>query len=265
MKSIQAGPEGGQPWRTRDTCPSATAGPSSALQSNECLEFGIWPAQQALSCETKQAHFLLVAPEDFGGEAIHGPATLGDQFWLTYWPPFFKKPFSLREGANVQKVSNSEGYPLAARSGSRFSLLCLWKNGGLNRTKLRDWADKSQVDLYYDTGAPLSLAPSARSLLWQHCSRLRWSRDNAGAFSGELDPSALGLQKGSYGLRAAAPLDTLSSTSSVRALDLRKGTWLQRSRGEVALTLACCFLLHRLRMHQFLILSGRRFTLLIMS
>ena len=175
-------------------------------------ELGVWLAQQALSCETKQADLLLVAPEDFGGEAIHGPAaiwqfkelhdlgafneahraagflcqlakadqkcplgflstlpafrellytgwpqldligdalqysaplpkdcpcamthkpmvslsednnfwssalpTLGDQFWLTYWSAFFKKPFSFREGADVQKVSNSEGYPLAAR------------------------------------------------------------------------------------------------------------------------------------------------------
>ena len=34
--------------------------------------------------------------------------TLGEQFWLTYCTAFFKKPFALREGADVQKVSNSE-------------------------------------------------------------------------------------------------------------------------------------------------------------
>ena len=45
-------------------------------QANECLELGVWLAQQALSCETKQTDLLLVAPEDFGGEAIHGPAAI---------------------------------------------------------------------------------------------------------------------------------------------------------------------------------------------
>ena len=262
--------EGQKPLRSR-SCPLGL--PALSLseqrkvdQANECLELGVWLAQQALSCETKQTDLLLVAPEDFGGEAIHGPAaiwqfkelhdlgafneaqpaagflcqlskadqkrplgfiltlptfrellhsgwpqldligdtlqysgplpkdcpcatthkpmvglsegkfwsstspTLGQQFWHTYWTAFFKKPFSLREGGLVQKVSNSEGYPLAARSGSWHSLLCLWKNGGLNRTILRDWADTSQVDPYFDTCISSSPASSTRSRLEQRCS-----------------------------------------------------------------------------------------------
>ena len=138
--------------------------------------------------------------------------TLGEQFWLT---AFFKKPFSLREGADVQKVSNSEEYPLAARSGSWHSLLRLWRNGGLNRAVLRDWSDTSQVDRYFDTCTPSSLATSTRSLLGQRCSRLRSSRDCSGAFSSQLDLSVPETQNDTAGLRTVAPLDTLSSTSSL--------------------------------------------------
>ena len=80
---------------------------------------------------------------------------------------------------------------------------------------LRDWSDTSLVDRYFDTCTPSSLAPSTRSLLGQRCSRLRWSRDCSGAFSSQLDPSVPETQNDTAGLRAVAPLDTLSSTSSL--------------------------------------------------
>ena len=72
--------EGQKPLRSR-SCPLGLPALSlSELRkvdhANECLELGIWLAQQALSCETKQTDLLLVAPEDFGGEATHGPAAV---------------------------------------------------------------------------------------------------------------------------------------------------------------------------------------------
>ena len=67
---------------------------------------------------------------------------------------------------------------------------------------LRDWSDTAQADLYFSTDAPCSLASWTRSLLWRRCSRLQWSRDVSGNFSGDLFPSALGSSSSSPGLRA---------------------------------------------------------------
>ena len=57
--------------------------------------------------------------------------SLGDQLWRTYWSALCKEPFSLREGADFQKVSSPEGYPRSARSGSLLSPLSRWENGSI--------------------------------------------------------------------------------------------------------------------------------------
>ena len=74
--------EGQKPLRSRSCplgLPALSLSEPKVDHANECLELGVWLAQQALSCETKQTDLLLVSPEDFGGEAIHGSADLAVQ------------------------------------------------------------------------------------------------------------------------------------------------------------------------------------------
>ena len=349
--------EGQKPLRSR-SCPLGL--PALSLleqrkvdQANECLELGVWLAQQALSCETKQTDLLLLAPEDFGGEAIHGPTAIwqfkelhdlgalneaqraagflcqlskadqqrplgfistlptfrellhsgwlqldligdtlqysgplpkdcpcatthkpmvglsegkfwfsisptpGEQFWHTYSTAFFKKPFSLREGGLVQKVSNSEGYPLAARSGSWHSLLCLWKNGGLNRTILRDWIDTLQVDTYFGTCISSSPASSTRSrqgaTLFEVglVSRRFWCILSANLTHHTEGPIwTTGRGPAGYTVEYHFSCRLRGSWVCVRDQGhraLRMRPWLQWSRGEMAMSLACCVLLRRPR------------------
>ena len=266
-RARHADTEGQKPLRSRSHPLGLPALTESAQQkvdkANENLELALWISLQTLRCTVKPVELLFVAPEDFGGHATNGPAsvwqfrevqdlgafneaqraagflcqlsradqkrplgfvstllsftqllcagwpnlelkgeylqytgplpkdcpcasphtamvglskdstfmssispTLGILFWTNIWKAYME-PFSLRDGEeHIQKGPFQYDHSLPSRSGSWFSLLCLWRNSGLNRAVLRDWAEPEQAELYFSTDAPCSLASSTRSLLW---------------------------------------------------------------------------------------------------